>query len=240
MDGVTGFLVKPQDPLDLADKVNTLLADPGQAHRMGMAGRDRVLSTFSWRAVADRLEEVYRCLVPPLRSLPYAARPRAANAIQTYSTVTRAAPACARYAAGRAPVAPTSRAPSRTWALHLPRPAVNKLSKFIPWAGWSYIERTLYCYSPRSIVAGVACRRTGYRALYVRDSVCAAWLALLSGVHGARVVYEVHDLESRAPQPRIQVAACVLVALLALARQDRPETLHAAGITDSDLPGLGS
>jgi D-inositol-3-phosphate glycosyltransferase len=64
VDGVTGLLAKPQDPLDLAAKINVLLADPGLAHKMGRAGRDRVLSTFSWQAVADRLEEVYRCLAP--------------------------------------------------------------------------------------------------------------------------------------------------------------------------------
>jgi glycosyltransferase involved in cell wall biosynthesis len=63
-DGVTGYLAKPQDPVDLAHKINIVLGDPGLAHLMGQAGRDRVLAMFSWRAVADRLEEVYRCLVP--------------------------------------------------------------------------------------------------------------------------------------------------------------------------------
>jgi D-inositol-3-phosphate glycosyltransferase len=62
--GVTGYLVRPQDPADLARHANMLLADPALAHRMGLAGREKVLATFSWAAVADRLEEVYRCLVP--------------------------------------------------------------------------------------------------------------------------------------------------------------------------------
>jgi D-inositol-3-phosphate glycosyltransferase len=62
--GVTGLLARPQDPVDLADKINMLLADPGMAREMGRAGRERVLTTFSWEAVADRLEEVYGCLVP--------------------------------------------------------------------------------------------------------------------------------------------------------------------------------
>jgi starch synthase len=64
VEGVTGLLTKPQDPSDLAAKVNTLLADPQRAREMGQAGRKRVLEEFSWRAVAERLEEVYRCLVP--------------------------------------------------------------------------------------------------------------------------------------------------------------------------------
>ncbi len=62
-DGVTGLLVRPQDPADLAAQINTLLADPTLARKMGSAGRQRVLATFSWEAVADRLEEVYRCAV---------------------------------------------------------------------------------------------------------------------------------------------------------------------------------
>ena len=64
VDGETGLLARPQDPHDLASKINTLLADPELARRMGEAGRTRVHALFSWRAVGDRLEEVYRCLVP--------------------------------------------------------------------------------------------------------------------------------------------------------------------------------
>ncbi len=62
LDGVTGLLARPQDPCDLADKINALLADPHRARRMGLAGRERVLAMFTWQAVADRLEEVYTCL----------------------------------------------------------------------------------------------------------------------------------------------------------------------------------
>ena len=64
LDGETGLLVRPQDPDDLARKINMLLADRALAARMGEAGMQRVNDLFSWRAVADRLEEVYRCLVP--------------------------------------------------------------------------------------------------------------------------------------------------------------------------------
>jgi glycosyltransferase involved in cell wall biosynthesis len=61
-DGVTGLLARPQDPADLAAKINRLLADPPLARRMGAEGRRKVLTTYSWEAVANRLEEVYRCL----------------------------------------------------------------------------------------------------------------------------------------------------------------------------------
>ncbi|HET6313244.1 MAG TPA: glycosyltransferase family 4 protein [Chloroflexia bacterium] len=64
VEGETGFRVSPQDPRDLAAKITALLASPQLRDRMGRAGRRRVLEMFSWKAVGDRLEEVYRCLVP--------------------------------------------------------------------------------------------------------------------------------------------------------------------------------
>lgn len=64
VDGETGFLARSQDPDDFARKINILLADPALAARMGEAGRQRVHSHFSWEAVGDRLEEVYRCIAP--------------------------------------------------------------------------------------------------------------------------------------------------------------------------------
>lgn len=64
VDGETGFRVSPQDPRDLAAKITALLASPQLRDRMGEAGRRRVLEMFSWEAVGDRLEEVYRCLAP--------------------------------------------------------------------------------------------------------------------------------------------------------------------------------
>jgi glycosyltransferase involved in cell wall biosynthesis len=123
----------------------------------------------------------------------------AANAIQTYSTVRE----LQRVMPGTVLVVPRwLREPSafeELGALHLPRPAVNKLSRFVPWAGWSYIERTLYS---AMLVALLTARRftgRGFRVLYVRDAVCAAWLAVTRSLHGARLVYEVHDLESAHP-----------------------------------------
>lgn len=57
-DGLTGLLARPQDPADLAAKIRMLLLDPDRVHRMGQAGREKVLNTFSWPAVAGRVEEV--------------------------------------------------------------------------------------------------------------------------------------------------------------------------------------
>jgi glycosyltransferase involved in cell wall biosynthesis len=138
------------------------------------------------------------------RSLLYVAYPMrldlgAANAIQTYTTVRE----LRRLLPDMQLVVPRwLREPSafeELDALHLPRPAINKVSKILPWAGWSYIERTLYSLLLVLLLVSWRVTERGYRVLYVRDVVCAAWLALLSPVHGARVVYEVHDLETWHP-----------------------------------------
>src|SRR5437870_11841171 len=104
----------------------------------------------------------------------------AANAIQTYNTVRE----LRRLLPGVQLVVPRwLREPSAFAdldAMHLPRPAVNKLSRLVPWAGWSYIERTLFALMLVVLMMVWRAMRRGYRVLYVRDAVCAAWLSLLS------------------------------------------------------------
>ncbi|MGP3912666.1 glycogen synthase [Nonomuraea sp. NBC_00507] len=75
-DGETGLLVPieqgadgtPHDPdrfaADLAERVNTLLADPGRAAAMGKAGRVRAVEHFSWERIAHRTMELYSALRP--------------------------------------------------------------------------------------------------------------------------------------------------------------------------------
>ncbi len=62
-DGETGLLVPPADPRALAAAVNELLADPERGRKMGLAGRERVLAQFTWRAVAERTLALYDRLV---------------------------------------------------------------------------------------------------------------------------------------------------------------------------------
>jgi glycosyltransferase involved in cell wall biosynthesis len=123
----------------------------------------------------------------------------AANAIQTYNTVKELRLIIPRM---RLVVPRWLNEPSAfedLRAMHLPRPAVNKLSRLVRWVGWSYIERTLFSLMLVILLAMLRLWGSGYRVLYVRDAVCAGWLCLLAPVHGARVVYEVHDLESAHP-----------------------------------------
>jgi starch synthase len=60
---VTGLLVPPDDPASLADALNLLLRDPGRAEAMGLAGRERAVTEFSWDAVATQTAELYAELV---------------------------------------------------------------------------------------------------------------------------------------------------------------------------------
>ena len=58
-DGVTGFLVPPNDPKALRERIAYVLAHPSEAKAMGERGRATVLKRFTWDAVARRCLEAY-------------------------------------------------------------------------------------------------------------------------------------------------------------------------------------
>lgn len=62
-DGVTGFLVEPQRPTELADAINQLLADPALRRRIGEAGRHEVENFFSIERAAQRVIELFERVV---------------------------------------------------------------------------------------------------------------------------------------------------------------------------------
>ena len=62
-DGVTGFVVAPNDPATLGARVAWLVAHPEEAATMGRAGRRRVLEQFTWSSVVERCLDAY-CGVP--------------------------------------------------------------------------------------------------------------------------------------------------------------------------------
>jgi len=62
-DGVTGLLVTPDDPAALAMALNTVLTNASLATSMGQGGRDRAVSEFGWRTVAEQTAALYSELV---------------------------------------------------------------------------------------------------------------------------------------------------------------------------------
>ena len=59
-DGVTGFVVPPNDPIALREKLTWLWEHPEQARAMGEAARRRVLQVFTWPAVVRRCLQIYQ------------------------------------------------------------------------------------------------------------------------------------------------------------------------------------
>jgi phosphatidylinositol alpha-1,6-mannosyltransferase len=55
VDGETGLLVDGRSVDEVAAAVATLLAEPALARTMGDAGRDRVLRSHTWPAIAETL-----------------------------------------------------------------------------------------------------------------------------------------------------------------------------------------
>jgi len=58
-DGVTGFVVPPNDPAALGDRLAWLAAHRERAAEMGLAARERVLRHFTWDAVVARCLAAY-------------------------------------------------------------------------------------------------------------------------------------------------------------------------------------
>lgn len=54
-EGITGYLVEPTSPQEVADRVGRLLREPELAHRMGQVARDRAAREFTWRRVVERM-----------------------------------------------------------------------------------------------------------------------------------------------------------------------------------------
>jgi glycosyltransferase involved in cell wall biosynthesis len=62
-DGVTGFLVPPDDPAALSAAIIRLLSDPSQAKAMGAAGNATVTENFTTEAMMTRIASAYQKLL---------------------------------------------------------------------------------------------------------------------------------------------------------------------------------
>ncbi len=122
---------------------------------------------------------------------------QSANALQTFTTLRELR---ARRPDTLAIIPRWGREPSRfaeLGALHLPRPAIGKLSRLHKSTLLYYLEHTAFALMTAAVVAS---RRHEVQAVYVRQVICAAWWAGVLGPRlGIPVIYEAHDLEARNP-----------------------------------------
>jgi glycosyltransferase involved in cell wall biosynthesis len=58
-DGITGWLVDPKVPEELADRIQSLVENPQQATQMGSAGRLRILQNFTVERMVSEFEELF-------------------------------------------------------------------------------------------------------------------------------------------------------------------------------------
>jgi D-inositol-3-phosphate glycosyltransferase len=65
VDGETGYLVPPNDPERLAERLFALYQNPHMAQRMGWAGMRRAYQHFTWRSVATNIAAVYENVLEP-------------------------------------------------------------------------------------------------------------------------------------------------------------------------------
>jgi glycosyltransferase involved in cell wall biosynthesis len=78
-DGETGLLVPPDDPSALAVGIARLLDDPELRTRLGAAGRERVMSRFTWAVTAEGTAACYTAMLAG-RQLPGAPPPEGSSA----------------------------------------------------------------------------------------------------------------------------------------------------------------
>jgi glycosyltransferase involved in cell wall biosynthesis len=63
-DGVTGLLVEPERPAELAEAIVALANDPARRRAFGAAGRRRA-ERLSWGAISDQVREIYAAIGVP-------------------------------------------------------------------------------------------------------------------------------------------------------------------------------
>lgn len=125
---------------------------------------------------------------------------RSANALQTWNTLR----ALRQQAPDMLAIVPRwLREPSRfaeVGALHVPRPAIGKLSRLYRSTLWYYAERSVFAAMTAVMIAWECWRGRPVHVVYVRETLCAAWWAAVWGpLLGLPVIYEAHDLESWNP-----------------------------------------
>jgi glycosyltransferase involved in cell wall biosynthesis len=60
LDGVTGFIVPPRNPVKMAEALKMLLCDPALREKFGKAGRSRMEEKFSLKKLLEEMDAFYR------------------------------------------------------------------------------------------------------------------------------------------------------------------------------------
>lgn len=63
ISGETGFIVKPNDSIAMADQISYLLSNPEKAREMGTRGKERVIKHFSEDCLITEVLNLYRSLL---------------------------------------------------------------------------------------------------------------------------------------------------------------------------------
>ena len=61
-DGKTGFIVKPKDPLEMAEKINFLLENRKLAAEFGLRGKERLKKYFNLETMGNNFLKLYKSL----------------------------------------------------------------------------------------------------------------------------------------------------------------------------------
>lgn len=157
---------------------------------------------------------------------PNSLKLRSANAVQTHATL-RALKTLAPDTLAIVPRIESGSGAFDGLALHLPRIGIGRLSRVYRSTLWYYAERSAYAWMVLALLTWLRlARRQRFDVIYVREVICALWLALLAPrLTGARVVYEVHDLESRNPSRAKEGWAQPLLHLIDRLTLTRPAAL---------------
>jgi glycosyltransferase involved in cell wall biosynthesis len=62
LDGINGYLVRPGDPLALAERIIDLIASVEKRRDFGQHARERVATEFTFTAQSAQYEELFECI----------------------------------------------------------------------------------------------------------------------------------------------------------------------------------
>ena len=151
---------------------------------------------------------------------------RSANAVQTHATLRelmRLAPDTL------ALIARIERGPSafeEIGVTHLPRIPIGRLSRLYRTTLLYYAERSAYALMVAAYLRRLQSQGRQYEVVYVREVITAFWLSLLlPRLTGARVIYEVHDLEAHNPSRAKETWAQPILGLIDRIALTRPAAL---------------